>query len=159
MNEEAWKGPPRPSFLTAMVENAADFFSPRCLILLGATVIGCLIYRGFATPVLVQRTSKSKVTRANGDLRHIADQVLLFGMEQKRLPRNMAELVDRPADVKDWPEGGYLEKLPKDPWGGDYALVVSAQKPQDFDVISLGADNVPGGDEFDADLHLQEDLR
>lgn len=40
---------------------------------------------------------------------------------------------------KNFKDGGYMEKLPKDPWGGDY-IYVSPGDHGDFDIYSLGAD-------------------
>jgi general secretion pathway protein G len=40
---------------------------------------------------------------------------------------------------KNFKDGGYMEKLPKDPWGNDY-IYVSPGDHGDFDIYSLGAD-------------------
>ena len=104
------------------------------------------------TPVLVSRADKAKVTRAKGDIKHIVDQVNLFKMEQNRYPDTMDDLINRPSYAKDWPKDGYLEKSPKDPWGGDYILKKPADNGKDFDVIAYGADNQQGGEGYDADL-------
>lgn len=104
------------------------------------------------TPVLVSRADKAKVTRAKGDIKHIADQVKLFKMEQNRFPDAMEDLVNRPSFAKDWPEGGYLEKVPKDPWGAEYIFKKPADNGKEFDIIAYGADNQQGGEGFDADL-------
>ncbi|MEK7467790.1 MAG: type II secretion system protein GspG [Planctomycetota bacterium] len=159
MDAEAWKGPPpRPSFLSIVGEWVRSVFSWRFGIGLSAPLILGLVFLAATTPVPVQRNDKAKVTRARGDIKHIADQVKLFRMDQNRWPDAMADLVTRPSHAKYWPGGGYLEKLPKDPWGGDYMLVIPSNNPQDFDVVSFGADNAQGGDEFDADLHSRENL-
>lgn len=104
------------------------------------------------TPVLVSRADKAKVTRAKGDIKHIADQVKMFKMEQNRYPDAMEDLVNRPSFAKDWPEGGYLEKVPKDPWGADYIFKKPADNGKEFDIVAYGADNQQGGEGFDADL-------
>lgn len=104
------------------------------------------------TPVLVSRADKAKVTRAKGDIKHIADQVKLFKMEQNRYPDTMEDLITRPSYAKDWPKDGYLEKTPKDPWGAEYLLKKPADNGKDFDVNSYGADNQAGGEGYDADL-------
>ena len=104
------------------------------------------------TPVLVSRADKAKVTRAKGDIKHIADQVKLFKMEQNRYPDAMEDLVNRPSFAKDWPEGGYLEKVPRDPWGADYIYKKPADNGKEFDIAAYGADNQQGGEGFDADL-------
>jgi general secretion pathway protein G len=104
------------------------------------------------TPVLVSRADKAKVTRAKGDIKHIADQVKLFKMEQNRWPDTLEDLVTKPSYAKDWPEGGYLEKVPKDPWGQEYVFRRPGDNGKDYDIIAYGADNQQGGDGFDADI-------
>jgi len=50
-----------------------------------------------------------------------------------------------------WKPGGYLEKLPNDPWGGAYQYLNPGLKGE-IDVYSLGADRQPGGSGVDADI-------
>lgn len=157
MDEETWKGPPpRPSFLKISGDCLEGLLSWR--IGLVVLILG-ILYVEASTPVLRQTVSganKVKVVRARGDLRHIADQVRCFATEQRRYPRALPELYEQPIDATDWPEGGYLERLPEDPWGGDYILVLPAGNPEAFYVLSLGADNAPGGEGWDADLRHPE---
>ncbi len=40
---------------------------------------------------------------------------------------------------KNFKSGGYMEKLPKDPWGNDYIYLAPGDHG-DFDIYSLGAD-------------------
>ena len=50
-----------------------------------------------------------------------------------------------------WKTGGYLEKMPKDPWGNPYQFLSPGVKGE-VDLISLGADGQPGGSGDDADI-------
>ena len=50
-----------------------------------------------------------------------------------------------------WKSDGYLERLPRDPWGNPY-LALSPGLHGEIDVFSYGADGVPGGEGFDADV-------
>jgi len=58
---------------------------------------------------------------------------------------------------KKWRKGGYLEKgrVPKDPWGNEF-VYLSPGAQGDYDIISYGADGVPGGEEFDKDINSWE---
>jgi len=47
---------------------------------------------------------------------------------------------------------GYLERLPVDPWNRPY-LYLSPGEEQEFDIYSLGADGVAGGEGQNADLN------
>ena len=47
--------------------------------------------------------------------------------------------------------GGYIKKLPDDPWGNPYQYA-SPGKHGPFDIYSFGADGRPGGEKNDADI-------
>lgn len=50
--------------------------------------------------------------------------------------------------------GPYLRKaVPADPWGAPYIFTSPGERtPRGFDLLSLGADGVPGGEGEDADI-------
>jgi type II secretion system protein G len=50
-----------------------------------------------------------------------------------------------------WKQGGYIERLPKDPWGGDYQYLSPGVKGE-IDVFSLGSDHARGGEGNAADI-------
>jgi general secretion pathway protein G len=47
--------------------------------------------------------------------------------------------------------GGYIKKLPNDPWGKPYVYAFPGQHGA-FDIYTLGADGVPGGTGENADI-------
>lgn len=104
------------------------------------------------TPALVSRAEKAKVARAKADISNIATQVKMFKADNSKYPETLQDLVTKPSYAKEWPEGGYIEKLTKDPWDNDYILRVPGENGKEFDVISYGADNQQGGEGNDSDL-------
>ena len=50
-----------------------------------------------------------------------------------------------------WKQGGYLERLPKDPWGSDYQYLSPGVRGE-IDIFSLGADRARGGEGSAADI-------
>lgn len=48
-------------------------------------------------------------------------------------------------------EGGYVRRLPKDPWGNPYQYAYPGEHGR-FDVYSFGADGKKGGEGDDADI-------
>ncbi len=52
------------------------------------------------------------------------------------------------------PGGPYLPKTKDviDPWGNPLVLIAPGNENYDFDVLSLGADGAPGGDQANADI-------
>ena len=58
----------------------------------------------------------------------------------------------RPAGVPLW-KGPYLpQDVPLDPWGRPYHLQVSGEHGDEPDIVSLGADGTPGGEDINADI-------
>ena len=54
-------------------------------------------------------------------------------------------------EAANWRSGGYIERLPKDPWSRDYQYVAPGSHG-DFDVYSLGKDGQSGGEGIAADI-------
>jgi len=50
-------------------------------------------------------------------------------------------------------EGGYIRRLPEDPWGAPYQYARPG-RTRAFEVFSLGADGRAGGTDMDADITL-----
>jgi general secretion pathway protein G len=63
-------------------------------------------------------------------------------------------LVKQPADptITNYRSGGYLPSMPKDPWGQPYLYVSPGADGRDYDITTLGRDNKPGGEGYDADI-------
>ena len=76
-----------------------------------------------------------------------------FQGQNARLPRSLDELVNRPGDCPNWPEGGYLKnnKVTKDPWGHEYIYKFEGAGG-DFEIICLGADGQEGGSGVSRDI-------
>ena len=71
--------------------------------------------------------------------------------------QGLEALVQRPTSgvlPRGWPAGGYLDKqeIPRDPLGNTYIYISPGQHSPDYDVKSLGADGVEGGDSYNADI-------
>jgi general secretion pathway protein G len=55
---------------------------------------------------------------------------------------------------KNFQKGGYMDKIPKDPWGNEYIfLSPGAQNTDSFDLMSYGPDGQPGGEDENADIN------
>ena len=81
----------------------------------------------------------------------------LYRLDNQRYPsgdQGLAALVARPTVAPlppAWKAGGYLERLPRDPWGNPYQYLAPGVHGE-IDVFSLGADGQPGGSAYDADI-------
>ena len=90
-------------------------------------------------------------------LRQLHTAVGQFRLEWGRWPtqaEGLSVLVRRPADVTNWPPGGFLDitELPKDGWGRDFIFELHPGARVRFLIKSLGADGVAGGEGYNADL-------
>ena len=57
---------------------------------------------------------------------------------------------------RSFPEGGFIRRLPKDPWGEDYILVSPGQMGR-IDIFSKGPDRVAGTDDDIGNWNLDMD--
>jgi general secretion pathway protein G len=114
----------------------------------------------YVAPKLMGRPEEAKQVRAKMDIAALETALKLYKLDSGVYPgteQGLLALVQRPeAGVipKKWRQGGYLEKgkVPKDPWGNDYVYLSPGLKG-DFDIISYGADGVPGGENENKDLN------
>ena len=51
----------------------------------------------------------------------------------------------------------FLDKLPTDPWGNPYLYLSPSDDGKPYDLYSLGADGVRGGDGEDADISVWDE--
>ncbi|MFZ4876275.1 type II secretion system major pseudopilin GspG [Janthinobacterium sp. Mn2066] len=115
------------------------------------------ILASLVVPKLIARTGESKVAAAKVDMATIMQALKLYRLDNQRYPtteQGLRALVEKPTTgpaANGWKVGGYLEKMPKDPWGNPYQYLSPGLKGE-VDIISLGADGQPGGTGDDADI-------
>ena len=112
---------------------------------------------GMIVPQLVGRQQGAQVDKAKLDIASLENALTLYRMDNHQYPsteQGLAALASRPSgypEPKNYNPGGYIKKLPKDPWGNDY-IYLSPGEHGDIDIMSYGADGRPGGDDDNADL-------
>jgi len=95
--------------------------------------------------------------KARADIAVLEQAVETFRLETLRFPtaeEGLAALVQAPAGMARadrYRDGGYVRRLPQDPWGNPYQYAFPGQHSR-FDVYSLGADGVKGGEGDNADI-------
>ena len=107
-------------------------------------------------PRLLGRTDDARVTAAHANLKSIEQALNLYRLDNGGYPtteQGLEALVEKPALApapRAWRTGGYLDHVPRDPWGRPFVYVlVGADR---FALASLGRDGVEGGDGYDRDL-------
>ena len=101
---------------------------------------------------------KAMVGKARADISTLEQAIETYRLDNLTFPddrQGLQALVAAPAGLSQperYREGGYVRRLPKDPWGQDYQYRRPSTHGGQFDVFSWGADGKAGGEGEDADL-------
>jgi general secretion pathway protein G len=115
------------------------------------------ILAALIVPKVMSRPDEARIVAAKQDISTITQALKLYRLDNLRYPtseQGLASLVTRPtlAPVPaNWKAAGYLERLPKDPWGNPYQYLNPGLHGE-IDVFSFGADGIAGGEGIDADI-------
>lgn len=94
---------------------------------------------------------------ARQDIGSIVQALKLYRLDNGRYPtqdQGLQALIAKPSTdpiPTNWKDGGYLERLPNDPWGHSYKYL-NPGVHSEIDVFSYGADGRDGGEGSDADI-------
>lgn len=144
------------------------FFISRCssprIIQRGFTLIEIMvvvviigILGALVVPKLMGRADDARVTAARTDIATLMQALKLYRLDNQRYPtteQGLQALVSKPTSgpaAPGWKAGGYVDKLPNDPWGNPYQYLSPGIKGE-VDVFSYGADGQPGGTGNNADV-------
>lgn len=100
---------------------------------------------------------RAMIDKARADIAVLEQAIEAYRIDTLSFPTNedgLEALVTMPQGLERadrYREGGYIKRLPEDPWGRPYQYAVPGDG-QAFDVWSFGADGVPGGEGNDADI-------
>ena len=101
---------------------------------------------------------RSMVTKAEADIATLEQALEMYRLDNLVYPGTsdgLNALTTAPASIADpsrYRRGGYVKRLPEDPWGRPYQYQAPAPGGAPFDVWSFGADGAPGGTEENADI-------
>ncbi|GIZ50773.1 type II secretion system major pseudopilin GspG [Noviherbaspirillum aridicola] len=115
------------------------------------------ILAALVVPKLMGRADDARITAARQDIATLMSALKLYRLDNQRYPttdQGLQALISKPTSgpaANGWKNGGYIDKLPKDPWGGQYQYLSPGVKGE-VDVFSYGADGQPGGTGNDADI-------
>ena len=107
------------------------------------------ILMALVVPNVIGRPDEARVTVAKADLRAIAGALDMYRLDNYDYPstqQGLEALVNKPSgqpEATHWHEGGYLRKLPVDPWGNPYQYVYPGTHAT-YDLFSLGPKGEPG---------------
>jgi general secretion pathway protein G len=108
-------------------------------------------------PKIMGRPDEARGAAARQDISTLMQALKLYRLDNRRYPtteQGLQSLVSRPASApapENWKAGGYVERLPLDPWGKPYQYLNPGLRGE-IDVFSFGADGIAGGEGVDADI-------
>lgn len=100
---------------------------------------------------------RAMVEKARADVALLEQAIEMYRLDNMAFPtteQGLDALIKPPAGLarpERYRTGGYIKRLPDDPWGRAYQYVQPGERSA-FDVYSLGANGRLGGESFDADI-------
>ena len=124
-------------------------------VMIVVVILGILA--ALVVPKIISRPDEARLIAAKQDIASIMQALKLYRLDNLRYPvteQGLQALVEKPTTPPlppNWKAGGYIERLPKDPWGNPYQYLNPGLHGE-IDVFSFGADGTPGGEGNDADI-------
>lgn len=123
-------------------------------IMVVVIIIGILA--AIVAPNVIGRVDDAQITKARAEIANIENALKFYRLDNFTYPtteQGINALVTKPTDpnIRNWKPGGYLDRLPKDPWGNPYQYLNPGNNSE-VDVYTLGRDGRPGGEGLDADI-------
>jgi general secretion pathway protein G len=115
------------------------------------TIIGVLA--GTVVVSVSGKSDKARAERVKADFSAIMSACAMFKEDHRRYPDTLDELMN-PPELSNGVTEEYLAKPPLDPWSMEYYIYEF--EGNDIILVSLGADMIEGGSEWDADIRSDE---
>src|SRR6195256_3216304 len=115
------------------------------------------VLAALVVPKVLGRPVEARAIAAKQDIASLMQALKLYRLDNQRYPtteQGLQALAARPVSAPaapNWKAGGYVERVPKDPWGNPYQYLNPGVRGE-LDVFSMGADGAPGGEGNDADI-------
>ena len=115
------------------------------------------ILAAIVVPRVMSRPDDARITKAKSDIRAMESALNLYKLDNFVYPstdQGIEALSQKPGgtpEPRNWKEGGYIDRVPKDPWGEPYQYL-SPGVQGIIDIYSLGADGQQGGEGVNADI-------
>lgn len=113
------------------------------LIEVMVVVVILAILAAIIVPRILKRPEQARVVAARQDILAIQNAMSLYKLDNGFYPstsQGIQALVTKPSDdpkPENWAEGGYLKKMPVDPWGNRYQYLHPG-KHSSIDIWSAG---------------------
>lgn len=127
------------------------------LIEVMVVVVILSILAAIVIPRIMDRPDQARIVKAKQDIRALESALNLYRLDNFTYPsteQGLEALKEEPSiqpEPPNWKEGGYVDRLPKDPWGNEYQYLSPGENGA-IDIYSLGADAQNGGEGSSADI-------
>jgi general secretion pathway protein G len=143
---------PAAGSVSALLSDRGFTFIEVMIVVVILAVLAALI-----APRIMGRTDDARRTATKVQIKNIEAALQLYKLDNGMYPNSeqgLKALVEKPTVgtiPKRWKIGGYLPKVPEDPWGNPYRYRSPASRG-DYEIVSLGADGEAGGEGMDGDI-------
>lgn len=121
-------------------------------VLVVVVILGVLA--AVIVPRVMDRPDEARKVRAAQDVAAIVAALNMYRLDNYSYPsseQGLRALAEKPLGVENWRDGGYLARVPKDPWNREY-LYQNPGQHGEIDVWTYGADGQPGGERANGDV-------
>ncbi len=124
-------------------------------ILVVVVIIGILA--AIVVPRVMDEPDRARVTKAKQDIQALVTALNMYRLDNFVYPsteQGLEALVREPSgrpEAPNWRPGGYLDRVPRDPWGRDYQYLYPGVRGE-FDVWTFGANGMSGGEGINAEI-------
>jgi general secretion pathway protein G len=104
---------------------------------------------------------KAMIQKARADIATLGQALEMYRLDNLSYPGSsdgLQALIAPPPSLTPtarYRQGGYIKKLPDDPWGRPYQYDNPGRQGPSYDLYSLGADGAPGGEDDNADIYAE----
>ena len=128
------------------------------IVILG--VLGSLV-----VPNLLGNKDRADQQKAKTDIAALEQTLDMYRLDNSSYPttdQGLEALVELPTiapEPRSYRDGGYIKRLPLDPWGREYQYLAPGENGA-IDIFTLGADGQEGGEGANADIgnwNMQEE--
>ncbi len=125
-------------------------------IMVVLVIIGLLV--SVVAPNVLDRADDARIQKVEADFKAIETTLKIYRLDNYSYPtseQGLEALIAKPTIdpiPTNWKKNGYLSSLPVDPWGRPYNYLSPAEYGNgEFDIFTLGADGVTGGENQNTD--------
>jgi general secretion pathway protein G len=104
-------------------------------------------------PKIMDKPDEARINKAKQDIRVLEEALNLYRLDNFNYPttdQGLDALVKKPTatpEPKRYKQGGYIKKLPKDPWGNDYQYLAPGVHGE-IDVYTTGKNSDAAEDDI-----------